>query len=117
MIDRNYKCFFMNILISVIPCLTFAVQYQVRVIDSETRMPLQGVKIRGWFSNENGKPGVFFVFLGNGLPLYKKLRHYISILTPITTTRLVCLDAFRHHTILQLPTRSHKNKATLQPME
>ena len=54
MIDRNYKCFFMNILISVIPCLTFAVQYQVRVIDSETKMPLQGVKIRGWFSNENG---------------------------------------------------------------
>jgi len=54
MIDRNYKCFSIYILINVIPWLTFAVQYQVRVIDSETRVPLQGVKIRGWFSNENG---------------------------------------------------------------
>ena len=34
--------------------LSMAVQYHVKVVDSSTGEPLSGIRVEGWFSNDNG---------------------------------------------------------------
>lgn len=41
-------------ILALLPAGAMAAHFLVKVVDADTLTPLQGVKVRGWFSNDNG---------------------------------------------------------------